>query len=307
MSFWNSLEDLMRDIHSVNGIGLDTIGVKLVEPRNHREDAQYRIDLKARAMFLYDNPAPWDGPALVEVPVKPDLSWGNHPPEPGVNVEAPVHIDPSIPGRMMTGRDGPRPTLTDAVMREAEATMAPMMAPCTKKIAHGGVEYMHACKEWGLGLQTCPYGLAPGESRKIVFGLGHGDHFQAHHATGSYLDRIGDRAGLPRLRVPLEPDAHYRSRILESFGEVPTGKTRWTEVPPVGLEEMARVMTAAYPKHGPVKLRTVTSKEDMDAALRHVSAYLRGEVRSDLGLHHLAHAAARFLLIVEAELATERK
>jgi hypothetical protein len=82
------------------------------------------------------------------------------------------------------------------------------------------------------------------------------------------------------------------------------GKARFDLIPPNAERTLAEVLTMGAEKYGPDNWKKVDDLERryIAAARRHVNAYARGEVLdSESGLHHLAHAAASLLFIVEKE------
>lgn len=79
------------------------------------------------------------------------------------------------------------------------------------------------------------------------------------------------------------------------------GKPRLELIPPFALEEVAKVMEFGAEKHGLYSyLEGFSWCEMVGGILRHVYKFLRGEDKDDeSGLSHLAHAAARCLIMVE--------
>lgn len=82
-------------------------------------------------------------------------------------------------------------------------------------------------------------------------------------------------------------------------------KTQLSLLPARGILACGDVMTKANTpdKHGDEKWKRMTSTEHVDAALRHLYAWLGGEQRDpELETSHLANAATRLLMSVEQEL-----
>ncbi len=83
------------------------------------------------------------------------------------------------------------------------------------------------------------------------------------------------------------------------------GKTRYDLVPPLALEEYAKVLTFGAEKYAPDNWRYVPDANDryFAAAQRHIWAYKRGEiVDQESGLSHLAHAICCLVFILEVDL-----
>lgn len=126
-------------------------------------------------------------------------------------------------------------------------------------------------------------------------------------ATGKALDTWARHVGVKkRHRNPLEPDAHFRGRILSGMGvKDDTGKTRWDLVPVLAEEEIARVLTYGAGKYAADNWRNVPEpvRRYYSAMRRHVQAWRRGEMLDpETGLHHLAHAATCLVFLVEMDL-----
>lgn len=84
-----------------------------------------------------------------------------------------------------------------------------------------------------------------------------------------------------------------------------TGKTRYGLLPPLALEETAKVLTAGALKYEPENWRRVPNgiERYFDALLRHVWAWKRGEMLDpETDLHHLAHAVCCAMFIIDLEL-----
>ncbi len=82
-------------------------------------------------------------------------------------------------------------------------------------------------------------------------------------------------------------------------------KAPLTLVPPAPLVLIAEAMRNGSSKYGPYNWRDeeVTLSEYINAADRHLKAYYDGEeCATDSGIHHLAHAAAGILILMDAGL-----
>lgn len=82
------------------------------------------------------------------------------------------------------------------------------------------------------------------------------------------------------------------------------GKLRYGLIPPLAEAEMVAVLTYGAQKYSPDNWRNCDDlSRYIDAALRHVAAYRRGEFKdSETGLHHLAHAMCCLSFIVDIEM-----
>ncbi len=83
------------------------------------------------------------------------------------------------------------------------------------------------------------------------------------------------------------------------------GKPMMSLVPPHALEEMAKVLTMGAKKYAVDNWKYVEDGKQryMDAMLRHINAYIKGE-RDDpeFGTHHLAHAACCVFFVMSFDL-----
>lgn len=83
-----------------------------------------------------------------------------------------------------------------------------------------------------------------------------------------------------------------------------SGKPLMGAVPPNALLAVAKVLTFGAEKYGRDNWRQVESAETryLDAALRHINAYQRGEaVDPESGESHLAHAACSLMFMLELQ------
>lgn len=83
-----------------------------------------------------------------------------------------------------------------------------------------------------------------------------------------------------------------------------TGKPLMGAVPPNAMLAVARVLTFGAEKYGRDNWRQVESAETryLDAALRHLNAYQRGEVADpESGESHLAHALCSLMFMLELQ------
>jgi len=79
-------------------------------------------------------------------------------------------------------------------------------------------------------------------------------------------------------------------------------KLQWRLLPWKALEEVAKVVTDGAVKYSPDNWKYVKPFEDryLDATIRHLVAYIQGEVDDpDSGSNHLAHAVANMLFLIE--------
>ena len=100
-----------------------------------------------------------------------------------------------------------------------------------------------------------------------------------------------------------------RKQIMSDFKR-DEGKTRYSQLPSWGLDALARVFHFGAEKYGDRTYLQVDNLHDryISAAFRHLQAYRMGEgVDAESGLHHLAHAAACMMIIVEADTQHERR
>lgn len=110
------------------------------------------------------------------------------------------------------------------------------------------------------------------------------------------------------------PVALYEIPAFEPFVSVedtPTigrkhdsGKPLMGAVPPNALLAVARVLTFGAEKYGRDNWRQVESAETryLDAALRHINAYQRGEAADpESGESHLAHAVCSLMFMLELQ------
>jgi hypothetical protein len=84
-----------------------------------------------------------------------------------------------------------------------------------------------------------------------------------------------------------------------------SGKPLMGAVPPNALLAVAKVLTFGIEKYGRDNWHQVENLETryMDAALRHINAYQRGEqLDPESGENHLAHAVCSLMFILEKEL-----
>ena len=83
-----------------------------------------------------------------------------------------------------------------------------------------------------------------------------------------------------------------------------SGKPLMGAVPPNALLAVAKVLTFGAEKYGRDNWRQVESAETryLDAALRHINAYQRGEaVDPESGESHLAHAVCSLMFMLELQ------
>ena len=83
-----------------------------------------------------------------------------------------------------------------------------------------------------------------------------------------------------------------------------SGKPLMGAVPPSALLAVARVLTFGAEKYGRDNWRQVENAETryLDAALRHINAYQRGEAADpESGESHLAHAVCSLMFMLEMQ------
>lgn len=83
-----------------------------------------------------------------------------------------------------------------------------------------------------------------------------------------------------------------------------SGKPLMGAVPPNALLAVARVLTFGAEKYGRGNWRQVENAETryLDAALRHINAYQRGEAADpESGESHLAHAVCSLMFVLELQ------
>lgn len=83
------------------------------------------------------------------------------------------------------------------------------------------------------------------------------------------------------------------------------GKPRYGLLPPISLEETARVLTFGALKYAPNNWKYVTNAPDryFDAAQRHMWAWKRGEqLDPESGYHHLAHAICCLMFMCDLDI-----
>jgi len=97
---------------------------------------------------------------------------------------------------------------------------------------------------------------------------------------------------------------------LKFFGQVEgrkfdQGKPRYGLLPPLALQEMARVLTHGAEKYDAGNWKHVPDSLEryFDALQRHVWAWKMGEkLDPDSGIHHLAHALANVAFLYEHDV-----
>lgn len=79
------------------------------------------------------------------------------------------------------------------------------------------------------------------------------------------------------------------------------GKPRYSLIPPMALEEIAKVLTFWAEKYGANSWQKMEDHSRyMDALIRHVEAVRQGETHdNESGLHHMAHVAANAMFLYE--------
>ena len=81
-----------------------------------------------------------------------------------------------------------------------------------------------------------------------------------------------------------------------------SSKLRWTLLPFKEVEEVVKVLEHGANKYESFNWQKVEKKRYIDATLRHLVAYLKGEFLDDekegSGLSHLAHAICSLLFVL---------
>lgn len=88
------------------------------------------------------------------------------------------------------------------------------------------------------------------------------------------------------------------------------GKPRFGLLPPIALEETAKVLTYGAEKYEEENWRRVPGAEDryFDAALRHMWAWKQGQMNDpETNLHHMAHAVCCLMFIAELSILNREK
>lgn len=79
-------------------------------------------------------------------------------------------------------------------------------------------------------------------------------------------------------------------------------KPRFTILPWRGIYRIAELMTAAAVKYPGPKWQELTTSDHIDAACRHLSRYMSGDVIDpEYGMTHLVHAACRLVMALAQE------
>ena len=142
-----------------------------------------------------------------------------------------------------------------------------------------------------------------------------------HYAVSSGLFYRGDRGVVEFYQGGWGRSEEYKS--LDTLTPIPTfepfvsaedapttgskhdsGKPLMGAVPPNALLAVAKVLTFGAEKYGRDNWRQVENAETryLDAALRHINAYQRGEsVDPESGESHLAHAVCSLMFILELQ------
>lgn len=90
---------------------------------------------------------------------------------------------------------------------------------------------------------------------------------------------------------------------METFVKNDKGKPRYSLIPPVALHYTAEVLTFGAQKYASNNWRNCDDlSRYMDAGMRHIEAYRRGEVLDpETNLPHLAHAVCCLMFIMELD------
>lgn len=106
--------------------------------------------------------------------------------------------------------------------------------------------------------------------------------------------------------VELYADCSVTPHGIE-FQKHDQGKPRYSLIPPLAEEEMVKVLTFGANKYAPNNWQNVDDMSRyVDAALRHIASYRKGERNdAETNLHHLAHAMCCLAFIVDLEKQNE--
>lgn len=117
-------------------------------------------------------------------------------------------------------------------------------------------------------------------------------------------NRIGDRIHRSMKPIPtFEPFVSVEDAPPPG-SKHDSGKPLMGAVPPNALLAVARVLTFGAEKYGRDNWRQVENAETryLDAALRHINAYQRGEAADpESGESHLAHAVCSLMFMIELQ------
>lgn len=98
---------------------------------------------------------------------------------------------------------------------------------------------------------------------------------------------------------------NQKSQELTNGVKYDNGKAMYSLLPPSAIHLVAKVLTFGARKYSPDNWKKVPNLRSryIDALLRHVFAYMRGErVDQESNLPHLAHAICCILFILEADI-----
>lgn len=89
--------------------------------------------------------------------------------------------------------------------------------------------------------------------------------------------------------------------VVNNFMKFDTNKLRYDLVPPIIIEELAKVFTYGAKKYKPKNYLECTDRDRFVAALfRHIEAWRKGEdIDPESNLHHLSHAACNITILME--------
>ena len=133
-----------------------------------------------------------------------------------------------------------------------------------------------------------------------------GDHLEVWDGCqwAPSSNRIGDRIHRSMKPIPtFEPFVSVED-APNAGSKHDSGKPLMGAVPPNALLAVAKVLTFGAEKYGRDNWRQVENAETryLDAALRHINAYQRGEaVDQESGESHLAHAVCSLMFMLEMQ------
>ena len=103
-------------------------------------------------------------------------------------------------------------------------------------------------------------------------------------------------------------DSNSSGELVNAGRKDDSSKVRYTLLPPYALHETASALTFGGDKYGDENWRMVDGAEIRytSAALRHINKWRMGEkLDGDSDLHHLSHAIASLMFVLELELLAE--
>ncbi len=158
-------------------------------------------------------------------------------------------------------------------------------------------------KVWSGSLLTQSYSFASPSKVALIGSIAEDwvNYSVLHGMEGGYIDVNTINKWLVQQRATFAKAKEAEEAKKEQGSKYDDGKLLMSLVQPEFTEAIADVLTFGAGKYGPNNWQKVDNAESryMDALLRHLSAYRRGEdVDSESGLSHLAHAATNIMFIL---------